>query len=206
MTGASHRNAAFLPREELDGLGFAHLGRNVRIHSSCVLVNCQNMTIGDEVRIDPFCLLSASGGIEIGRHVHIASQCVLMGSAPISLADFAGLSHGVRLLSAADDFVGGALIGPTVPDAFRNVDARPIRLARHAVIGAGSLVLPGAVLEEGATVGALSLVKGRLDAWAVHAGCPTRRIAARDRAGVLDAERRFLASLDPALHPALAAG
>jgi acetyltransferase-like isoleucine patch superfamily enzyme len=191
MTKATHHNAAFLSPEALVELGFAHLGEKVLIHATCVLVNCQRMSIGDGVRIDPFCVLSAGESLEIGNYVHVASQCVLMGSAPIRLGDFAGLSHGVRLLSASDDFVGGALIGPTIPDEFRNVDARPVTLGRHVVIGAGSLVLPGSELGEGATVGSLSLVKGRVDPWTVSAGTPAKKVRDRDRSGVLDAEARF---------------
>jgi len=188
---ATHRNAAFLSTDELAALGFASLGTNVRIHATCVLVNCQRMSIGNDVRIDPFCVLSAGEWMEIGSNVHIAAHCVLAGPAAIHLADFAGMSHGAKILSGADDFVGPSLIGPTVPEAFRSVDARPVRMERHAVIGAGTLVLPGSVLEEGATVGSLSLVKGPVAAWTVNAGCPTRRIGHRDREGVLDAERRF---------------
>jgi galactoside O-acetyltransferase len=194
MTGEKQRsrNAGFLSPDQLAELEFAFLGKNVRIHSTCVLVNTQNMSIGNGVRIDPFSLLSAGNSITIGDHVHIATQCILMGSAPIRMSDFSGMSHGARLLSASDDFVGGGLIGPTVPDAYRNVDARPVALERHAVIGAGTVVLPGCVLEEGATVGALSLVTKTLAAWTVYHGNPVRRIADRDRDGVLDAERRFL--------------
>jgi len=195
MPGATHRNAAFLSLDQLADLDFAFLGDDVLIHSTCVLVNCQRMSIGHGVRIDPFAVLSAGERLEIGHYVHVAAHCVLMGAAAITLGDFAGMSHGAKLLSASDDFVGGSLIGPTIPDAFRTVDARPIYLGRHAVIGAGSLVLPGSVLGEGATVGSLSLVKGHVEPWSVNAGSPARKIRGRDRDGVLDAEARFLASL-----------
>lgn len=195
MPKKQSRNAAFLSPDELAELEFASLGKDVRIHSTCVLVNTHKMSIGNGVRIDPFSLLSATDSIQIGNHVHVATQCIIMGSAPIYLEDFAGMSHGARLLSASDDFKGGALIGPTVPEIYRNVDARPVRMERHAVVGAGTIVLPGSVLEEGATVGALSLVTKRLSAWTVNAGSPARRIGLRDRDGVLDAERRFMDDL-----------
>jgi len=195
MAKTRHHNAAFLSPEDLAELDFAFLGDNVLIHSTCVLVNCQRMSIGDGVRIDPFCVLSAGESLAIGDYVHIAGHCVLMGAAAISLGDFAGLSHGVKILSASDDFVGGSLIGPTIPDDFRTVDARPVILGRHAVIGAGSIVLPGSALGEGATVGSLSLVKGQVEPWTVSAGSPACKVRDRDRTGVLDAEARFLRSL-----------
>lgn len=195
MAGMTNRNAAFLSAEELAELDFAFLGNDVLIHSTCVLVNTPRMAIGHGVRIDPFCVLSPGKSLTIGDHVHVASQCILMGSETIALGDFAGLSHGVKILSASDDFVGGALIGPTIPDEFRNVDARPVTLGRHVVIGAGSLVLPGSVLDEGATIGSLSLVRGHVAAWSVSTGTPARKVRDRDRVGVLDAETRFTESL-----------
>jgi acetyltransferase-like isoleucine patch superfamily enzyme len=64
-------------------------------------------------------------------------------------------------------------------------------VARHAVLGANSVIVPGGSLGEGATVGALSLVKTPLEPWTVNAGIPTRVIGQRDRDGVLAEERRL---------------
>ena len=194
MSGSHRHNAEFLSQDQLNDLGFAALGRDVRIHATCVLVNCQRISIGDQVRIDPFCILSPGDTLTIGSYVHIAAHCVLIGSSAISLDDFAAVSHGGKILSASDDFRGGCLIGPTVPDEYRNVDSRPVRLARHALTGAGTVLLPGTELGEGTTVGAMSVAKGVLAPWTVYAGCPARKVADRDRDGTLDAERRFLGS------------
>lgn len=195
MSGSHCHNADYLPQEELARLGFATLGKNVRIHVTCVLVNCQQIAIGDHVRIDPFCVLSPGDHLMIGSYIHISAHCTIAGSSPISLGDFSTMSHGAKILSASDDFRGGCLIGPTVPDIYRNVDSRLVRLERHALIGAGTLLLPGSTLGEGAAVGSMSVVKGDLAPWTLHAGCPARKVGDRDRDGALDAERRFLASL-----------
>jgi galactoside O-acetyltransferase len=182
------RNAGFLTAEQLIGLGFAEVGEKVLIHETVVLVGVQNICLGSNVRIDPYCVLSAGAELTIGSHVHIAAHVLLAGGAGIRIRDFAGISHGTKLLSTSDDFSAGVLTGPTVPLDLRKVVAAPIVIGRHAVIGANSVVLPGTRVGDGATVGALSLARGALEDWKVYAGVPARVIGVRDKEGVLRAE------------------
>lgn len=185
------RNARFLGPEELHDLNFAEIGEHVLIHETVVLVGAEKMRLGSNVRIDPYCVISAAEEVSIGSYVHIAAHVLLSGSAGIILHDFAGVSHGAKLFSASDDFTGGALTGPTVPVFLRNVHAAGIVIGRHAVIGANSVVLPGTQVEEGAMVGALSLARGTLEAWKIHAGAPAKVVADRNKEGVLRAEAKF---------------
>jgi galactoside O-acetyltransferase len=52
---------------------------------------------------------------------------------------------------------------------------------RHSVVGAGSVCLPGCYLEEGAAIGAMSLVKGFIPPFTIYAGNPLRLIRKRSR-------------------------
>jgi galactoside O-acetyltransferase len=185
------RNARFLTTEELAGLGFAELGDHVLIHETVVLVGLERMRLGSNIRIDPFCVISAGEDLVMGSHVHIAAHVLLSGQAGITLHDFAGISHGAKLLSTSDDFKRGVLTGPTVPADLRNVQAARIVIGRHAVIGSNSVVLPGTQVQEGAMVGALSLARGTLEAWKVHAGTPARIVGVRDQEGVVRAEEKL---------------
>jgi galactoside O-acetyltransferase len=186
-------NAAYLSRAELEGLGFAALGENVRIHPSCVLVGCPKIRIGSHVRIDPFCVITMSADLEIGNFVHISAHASVFGAGSIHIDDFACISHGATILSSTDDLTSSFLCGPLVPAKWRRPMTSPVVLARHTVVGANSVVLPGATLEEGATVGALSLVKSRLKAWTVNAGVPSRVVGHRDGQAVLMAAHQMLA-------------
>jgi galactoside O-acetyltransferase len=177
-----------LTGEVLKQLDFAEIGENVLIHETVVLVGTEKMRLGSDIRIDPYCVISAEAELLIGSHVHVAGHVLLSGGAGIRLHDFAGISHGAKLLSASDDFSAGALTGPTVPADLRTVHAARIEIGRHAVIGANSIVLPGTRLEDGAMVGALSLARGKLGAWKVHAGVPAKVVGDRDKEGVLRAE------------------
>jgi dTDP-4-amino-4,6-dideoxy-D-glucose acyltransferase len=187
------RNADFLPRAAIEALGFRALGEDVLIHPSAVLVDCGKIALGARVRIDPFVVLSARGGITIGDNVHLAAHCCLSGDAAIELGDFSGLSQGVRIFASSDDYQGGALTNPTVSAEFRKIASAPIRLGRHAIVGAGSVILPGGALGEGTAVGALSLVHRPLDGWAIYSGVPARRIGARGR-DLTELEARYRAA------------
>lgn len=188
-------NAAYLSRESLERLGFAALGDDVLIHPSCVLVGCERMRIGSHVRIDPFCVVTMSGDLVIGDRVHVSAQASLLGGGGIVIGDFACVSHGTRVLSSSGDFSTGRINGPMVPPPHRHVVTARIEIGRHAVLGANSVILPGGGLGEGATVGALSLVKTVLEPWTVNAGVPTRVVGRRDREGVLAQERALASEL-----------
>jgi acetyltransferase-like isoleucine patch superfamily enzyme len=183
-------NDPWLSRAGLAALGLAACGEEVWIHPSCVLIAPERLSIGSHVRIDPFCVLSAGGGMRLGSRVHIGPHVSLSGRAPIQIDDHVNLSHGVRVFSTSDDFAAG-LAGPMVPERFRAVLTAPVKLGRHSLVGANAVLLPGAVLGEGAAVGALSLVKGELEGWWIHAGCPTRPLRRRDRDTVLALQRRL---------------
>ncbi len=185
------RNAAYLSREALESLGFAALGEDVLIHETCVLVRCDRISIGDNVRIDPFCVLTAGESVEIGSHCHVSTHVSLMGTSGISIKDFSCVSLGARVLSASDDLLADTLIGSQFDDEFRKIKSGRVLLNRHTSIGANSVVLPGAVVGEGATIGALSLVRGGIAPWTVSAGVPAKQVGQRDRDSVLRAEAAF---------------
>jgi acetyltransferase-like isoleucine patch superfamily enzyme len=186
---------SFYEAEELQEMGFAACGRNVRISRKASIYNAPLISIGDHVRIDDFCVLSAGdGGIEIGNFVHIAIFCSLIGSCNIKLADFCNLSSRVSIYSSSDDFSGKTMTNPMVPEEYKNVIHKPVYLGKHVIVGSGSVILPGAHLEEGVAIGALSLVTKRCRAFGVYAGVPARRIKDRKR-DLLALEQRLMQTL-----------
>ncbi len=179
-------------------LGLAEVGEDVRIDDSARFFGAEHIAIGPHTRIDAHVVVTAGPEpVRIGAHVHLAAAAMVFGTAGAVLEDFANISSRVALYSTSDDFTGGALTGPTVDDDLRAVIAQPVRVGRHVVIGAGSVVLPGVRLGYGAAVGALSLVKWSVDEGVVVAGTParpvTRRPLERLRAGeriVAERDRR----------------
>lgn len=186
---------SFYSDEELADFGFQSVGENVKISKKASIYGASRISIGRNVRIDDFCIISAGlGGIEIGNYVHIAAMSLLIGADKIVMADFSGLSSRVSVYSSSDDYSGRNMTNPTVPDQFKSVYSSPVIIGRHVIIGSGSVVLPGCILEDGAAIGALSLVSKNCDSFGIYAGNPAKFIKERKR-DLLSLEKKFLDSI-----------
>ncbi len=171
------------------------VGENVSVNRSVVFYSAKNIHVGSNVRIDCFCILSASSrGIVIGDHVHISAYAALFGSSgKIQVDSFCALSSRVSVFTANDDYRDGFMSNPTVAMEYRKVRSGDVVFKKHALIGCGSVIMPGVTLEVGASVGALSFVSKDVPEFAVVAGVPCRVIGERNRS-LLDVEAAFLAA------------
>ena len=189
---------AWLTKEQMRKMGFACFGNNVMLSEKASYYNCKNIRLGDNVRVDDFCVLSAGTGcIDIGNYIHIAVFSSLIGEGNISLANFSNISSRVAIYSSNDDYSGAAMTNPTVPPEFTNVQHADVAIGRHVIIGAGSIILPGVTLEEGVTVGALSLVKSNCKSYGIYVGVPAKRIGERKR-DLLELEKKLTNSTSSA--------
>jgi galactoside O-acetyltransferase len=181
----------YLSETDLKDCGFRRLGTNVRIHSRASIYGLENISIGNNVRIDDFAIIIATGPIEIGSYVSIPNFCYVSARYGLSIDDFVTLAPGVKIFTASDDYSGDKLTGPVVPRQFTGGKQGGVKLGKHVIIGAGTVVLPGCTIGEGGSVGALSLVVADLEPWAVYAGIPVRRIKDRKKGPlVLEQELR----------------
>ncbi|MFK7698665.1 acyltransferase [Pseudomonas caspiana] len=189
----------FLNKTQIEKMGFASVGENPQLSDKASYYNCAKIIIGDNVRIDDFCVLSAGAeGIVLGNYIHIAVSSLLIGAGKITMRDFSGLSSKVSIYSSTDDYSGISMTNPTVPDDFRKVKNADVNIGRHVIIGAGSVVLPGVVLEQGVAVGALSLVSKSCKEFGIYSGVPAKRIKERKR-NLLELEQQFIAERESEL-------
>ncbi len=191
--------ASYIDPERLRAMPFRALGKNVLIHERVILVNVENISIGDNTRIDGDVTITAGAPVSIGANTHIGAQSYLAGVGGIELQDFVNISQGVRLYSGNEDYSGRHIAGPTVPEKYRGLNVGKIVVSRHVIVGTGSVVLPHVEIGEGSCVGALSLVKHSIEPWSIYAGVPARRIGERKR-DLLELERHLrtdIAKTDP---------
>ncbi len=183
---------SFYSEEELQEIGFQHVGKNVQISRKASIYSAGRISIGDDVRIDDFCVLS--GKITIGNHVHIAVYVALFGgNTGIVMEDFTGLSSRSVIYAESDDYSGNHLTNPTVPEEYLGILKGQVILHRHALCGTGVTILPGVEIGEGTSVGSMSLVTKSLDPWGIYVGIPCRRIKERSKK-LLELEQEFLKS------------
>jgi len=170
---------SFYSQRELSEMPFKKLGNNVLISRFARFYSIENIEIGNNVRIDDFCLLS--GSIVLGNYIHISAFCALYGRFGIEIKDNSGLSPRCTLFSATDDFSGDWLIGPMVDPVLTNVTGGRVVIDKYCQLGSGCVVLPNIAINEGVTVGALSLVNRDLTEWKIYKGIPAAFYKDRSR-------------------------
>lgn len=181
---------SFYSEAELKELGFKYVGKNVRISRKTSIYGASNISIDDNTRIDDFALLS--GNITIGKHVHIAAYTGLFaGSEGIEIEDFCGISAHCCVYAASDDYTGMALTNPTIPEKYKMVTEKKVTFKKHSLVGAGSIILPGVTVGEGASFGSMSLITKDAKPWTMYVGAPAKELRPREKK-LLELEQELL--------------
>lgn len=185
---------SFYSEEELKALEIKRYGKNVLISRNAVLYHPQELEIGNNVRIDDFCTIS--GKVVLGNYIHIAQFCGLYGGQEgIYMDDFSGTSSKVTIYAVSNDYSGESLTNPMVPEKYKKSDKNAaVRLGKHVIVGCSSVVLPGVIIGDGCSVGAMTLCNKSMAEFGVYAGIPARRLKERKK-DLLILEQELMADL-----------
>jgi len=137
--------------------------------------------IGPECNIDAFVRIRVAGGsgdIIIGRRCYINSGSVLYSGNGIKIGNYVSIAANCTLAPTNHEFSSTEL--PIQFQGFRPSKGGII-VEDDVWIGAGSVVLDGAVLRRGCVIGAMSLVSCEVPQWEVWAGNPLRKIGSRKK-------------------------
>jgi galactoside O-acetyltransferase len=167
-------------------------GKNIKIYPTAKIIDSHVVSIGNNVIIDDFVFLMGGKKTVLGNYVHIASFTSITGGGIFTMGDFSGLSSGVRIFTGHEDYTGGALLNPTVPQPYRKIDRTFVHIGKHAVVGANSVVLSGVTIGEGCAIGACSLVLRDCDPWWIYAGVPAQKLKRRPKEEILRLEKELL--------------
>lgn len=167
----------------------AACGQDVMIWDLAHLIDPERISMGDSVIIDDFAMLMAGeAGIDIGSFCHVAAYSSVVGGGEFTMADCCSLSGGVKVYTGNEDYMGGSMTNPAVPYPYRIPERSYVRMGKHAIVGANSVVLPGVTIGEGCAVGACSLVTRDLPPWTICYGQPARPHKDRPRNRILQLE------------------
>ena len=140
-----------------------YCGENVIIGKTVRIRRPELVSIDDGTIIDDFTYIS--GEVEIGQYVHIGSCCTLQGSeSKISIGNFVGIASGVRIFACSSDFIDSSMELPSIPkdQRFGGTKAK-ISIDNFCIIGANSVVLPGAKIPQGFSAGVNSKLTRHLN-------------------------------------------
>ena len=183
-------NNSFYSEEELITLGFCEIGSNVLISKKASIYNASKISIGNNVRIDDFCILS--GRIRLSSYIHIAAYSALYGgNYGIEIHDYSNISSKNSIYALSDDYSGASMTNPMIPDKYKKIYGEKVVIKKHVIIGSGCVILPGVVLEEGSSFGAMTLINKSSEPWTFYAGIPFKKIKDRSKQ-LLKLEEQFV--------------
>lgn len=174
--------AGYYSDEELSKLGLKSFGEHVFISRKASIYTPNQISIGSNVRIDDFCVIV--GHITIGDYIHIGAQSGLHATegAHIIFEDYSGISAGVQIYASTDNYDGDFMTArPGLSSDCIMTTAKTIRLGKYSQVGTNSVVLAGGELQEGTAVGAMSLVKSKLNPWSIYVGIPCHYLKPRNK-------------------------
>ena len=116
-----------------------------------------------------------SSPISIGANSHVGRNSVLSGLGGISIGENCAISSGVAIYSITHDIESNP-IGPVIENPVKKT---AVRIGNDVWIGTGAVILPGAVINDHAVVGAGAVVTKEVEAWSIVTGIPAKSV--RDR-------------------------
>jgi acetyltransferase-like isoleucine patch superfamily enzyme len=113
------------------------------------------------------------GRIYLGDDIRINRGCTITSYSEIFIDDFSIIGEFVSIRDANHGIKKGESM------RYQPHTSNPIRIGRDVWIGRGSCVLPGVSIEEGAVIGANSVVSRDIPAFSIAAGAPAKVIKKR---------------------------
>lgn len=167
---------------ELRDLGFS-VGEGCRVSRRVEVPDPSAITLGDNVRIDAFATITTGEGgfLKVGSNSHIADGVKILASSGVQIGEYVGIAPKASILSVSDDYSGEFMVGPQAPVGSQGGRKGLVVLEKYVVIGASSVVLPNTRIQEGVSVGALSLVSRDLPPWGIYFGTPVRYLGPRSQ-------------------------
>jgi dTDP-4-amino-4,6-dideoxy-D-glucose acyltransferase len=163
------------------------IGTNVFISASVEIRRPHLVSVGNHVAIDTGFYLTT--GASIGDYIHIAPYVSVIGGATtiLTLEHFTTIAAGTRIICASDGHMGEGLIGPTIPDAYRDsVFFGNVTFKKFASVGTNVVIMPGVTLAEGSIVGACSLLTKDTEPWTVYVGTPAKPVKMRPKEKMIE--------------------
>jgi len=167
-------------------------GNNSFISANVEIRRPHLVDIGSHVAIDSGFYLTTAA--QIRNYVHIAPYVTCIGGAAANFIaeDFSSVAAGARLICLGDAHLGEGLVGPMIPEGFRDAKVGgKIQLSKFAAVGTNAIIMPGLNLAEGSVVGAGALLTKDTEPWTIYVGVPARAVKIRPKKQMLEFAQRL---------------
>ena len=168
------------------------IGEDVFIHEYVNITRPELVEIGNHVAID-FGFVCTTA-LAVGDYVHISPHVSVIGGKKtlLNIESFCFISTGARMICGSDLFQGDGLIGPMIPDIYKDRQIlEPINLRRFSGVCANSVVMSGVTMAEGSVLGANSFLKNDTEPWTIYGGSPAKPIKTRKSIKMIEYAREL---------------
>jgi len=155
-------------------------GIDTFISKSVEIRRPQLVSVGNHVAIDTGFYLTTQA--DIGDYIHIAPyvSCIGGEKGKLIMEHFTTIASGTRLICSSDGHKGEGLVGPTIPEAYKDqITYGTITMKMFSSIGTNAVIMPGVTLGEGSVVGACSFITKDTEPWTIYVGNPARPLKLR---------------------------
>lgn len=158
------------------------IGHDVFISTNVEIRRPHLVEIGNHVAIDSgfYCTTT----FKIKDYIHLGPYVTIIGGpkGECYMGNFTTIAAGSRIICGSDMHLGAGLIGPTIPDEYRDdVVIKPVIFEDFASIGTNVIVNAGVTLAQGSVIGANSFVTKDTEPWTIYIGNPAKPVKIRKK-------------------------
>jgi acetyltransferase-like isoleucine patch superfamily enzyme len=134
------------------------------------------ITLGNNVRLGKCVYLGAfsSGHLKIGSHSYIGRFSIILAHKNVEIGNDCQIAPGCHITDVNHGFAPDSLIRE------QPLVSEPVRIGNDVWMGAGCSILPGVTINDGAIIGARSVVTHDVPTNAIVAGVPAKIIRYRE--------------------------
>lgn len=175
----------------IDILKYKKFGEDVFLSELAIIKHPGLCEIGSHNAIDNGVTISTE--LIMGDYIHIAPYVVVIGGkrSKLVLEDFSFVASGTKIVCGSEDYTGGGLVGPTIPEEYRELTYSTVKFEKYSGCGVNCSIMPGVTLAEGSILGANSLLTKDTEPWTIYVGSPAKAIKIRDKSKILEYSKKI---------------
>ncbi len=171
---------------------FKNIGLDVFVSKNTEIKRPHLVDIGNHVAIDSgfYCTTK----LTLGDYIHIAPYVTVIGGehSKLYMNHFTTIAAGSRIICGSDLHLGDGLVGPTIPNEYRDTTIfSTIIFEEFASIGTNVVVNAGVTLAQGSVVGANSFVTKDTEPWTIYVGNPAKPVKQRKKETMIEYAKKL---------------
>lgn len=155
-------------------------GKEVRLYPLCKIAKPEMVELDNNCQIFDFVFIYGGNSVKIGKYSTITWNTIIEGVGSCEIGDRVLLGPGTKVLMSVNKHNGLRMVDH-LPEGQAELMNEKIKIGNDVSLGAGCIVLPGAIIGDGVVVGANSVIRGNLEPWGIYVGSPCRKVGEREK-------------------------